>query len=495
MDLLFGLDIGTTNIKAVAIDLSGALVAQASRRTPSYFPAEGQEEHNPQHLWETVCEVLHELMACQPAGAQPLALATASLAEAGVPVSAAGEVLYPFICWHDKRTRPQWQWWEENVGPWEVYQRTGLLLHPMYSVMKLMWLAQNHPEVIANTTSFLCMEDYAIWQLTGMQATSFAMASRTMALNLTTRSWDEKILSLAGLPDDIFPPLHASGVKVGEVTAQAAQQTGLPQGLPIATGGHDHLCAALAAGALDPTTALDSSGTTETMIVSVPTPCLTHQMMTAGYGQGCHVLTDKFAINSGVPTGGAALEWLAEILKLSVPELLAEAQTAPVGAGDVYFVPYLRGSGTPHRDPNAQALFYGLTDTAGRAHLARAALEGICFEIALNFDYLRELANVNLTSLRVVGGGSRSDFWNQLKADITGLPVEVPRVGEATACGAALLGGLAVGALSGWQEISRLVPIERTYKPDAAKHSDYQARLENVYRHLYPALRHIREKA
>lgn len=491
-DVLLGLDVGTTNIKAVAITPPGELVAQAARHTPSYFPEPGQEEHNPDELWQTVRGTIQDMTAKLPAGTKILGMAIASMAEEGVPLSETGDVLYPFIVWHDKRTRPQWQWWEEHVGAAEVYRRTGLFLHPMYSVMKLMWLAQNHPAAFAAARRFLCVEDFVIWHLTGQQATSYSIASRTMAFNLATHSWDETILAKAGIPLDMFPRAHPSGTVVGAVNGAAATETGLSEGIPVAIGGHDHLCAALAAGAVDPQTALDSSGTTETLIVTLTQPHLDEGMMDAGYGQGCHVLADQYALNAGVPMGGAALEWLAGLLKISIEHLVNEARQAPSGSGGLYFLPHLRGSGTPNRDPNSVGMFFGLSDASERSHIARAALEGVCYEIALNFQHLKRLAGIELSRLRVVGGGSRSPFWNQLKADITGLPVEVPKVNEATACGAALLAGLGVGVYKDWQEIAALVPLQATYEPDQKQHTNYTDRLEQVYSKLYLAVKGIK---
>ncbi len=486
-EILLGLDFGTTNIKAVAITLAGEPVAQASRRTPVHSTGPGQGVHEPQELWATVCEVLREVNSSLPAGSKPLGIAIASMGEAGVPLDKNGQTLYPFICWHDVRTRPQWEWWRDNFGAKEIYLRTGLPLHPMWSVMKLLWLKENEPAVFAATCRWLCVEDFAIWRLTGEQATSYSIACRTMAFNLLQRRWDEDILSAAGLSSDLFPQAHPSGKIIGKLSAAAAKETGLEEGLPVATGGHDHLCAALAAGAVEPEIALDSSGTTETMVITLARPNLGEAMTSYGYSQGCHVIADRYALFAGVHGGGITLEWLAGILQTDVEGLLQEAEASPPGAGGVYFLPHLRGAGTPHRDPAAAALFFGLSDSTGRAHLARAALEGVAFEMALNFSVLRESAGINLERLRAVGGGTRSPLWNQLKADITGLPMEVPGVTEATATGAALLAGLALGALNA-QSATTLLPVSQQFLPSPERHPDYRRRLESVYQHLYPAV-------
>jgi len=490
-DVLIGLDIGTTNLKAVAVSLKGELVAQASRRTPVQQTAPGSGLHDPEQLWAGVRDSLRELTSALSGKAKPIALATASMGEAGVPLDKDGKILYPIIIWHDVRPQSQCERMECEFGPREAYLRTGLPLNSMWSVMKLMWLADNEPAVFSAARRWLNVEDFAIWRLTGEYATSYSVACRTMAFNITRRQWDQDILSYAKLPSDIFASAHPSGTVVGKVNARAASETGLPQGLPVATAGHDHLCASLAAGAVGPGFVLDSSGTTETLVVTLDKPNFSEEMIEAGYPQGCHVLADKYVLYTGLRAGAVTLEWLAGVLGIDVPTLVSEAEKSPPGAAGVYFMPHLRGGGTSNVDPNSTALFYGLTDYSNRSHLARAALEGICYEIALKLDFVKEKAGVNLARLRTVGGGSRSKLWNQLKADVIGLPVEVPKVREATACGAALLAGIAVGAFKDWQEAARLIPAEESFQPDPSRHADYRRRLNSVYRRLYPAVREL----
>jgi xylulokinase len=491
-EILIGLDIGTTNLKAVAVGLDGGLIAEASRRTPVKSIAPGSGEHDPEELWSGVCGALQELTSNLGRKHEPIGLAAASMGEAGVPLGASGEALYPFMVWHDVRPRPQMERWGREFGARETYLRVGLPLNPMWSVMKLIWLRENKPKVFSAMRRWLCVEDFAIWRLTGKQVTSHSIACRTMAFNITRRRWDEEILSAAGIPPSILSEPYPSGTIVGEVSAPAAAETGLPEGLPVAAAGHDHLCASLAAGAVLPGFALDSSGTTETIVMTIDKPRFGEEIIEAGFPQGCHVLPDKYVFYAGLRAGAMTLEWLAGILQVDVPTLVAEAEQSPAGAGGVYFMPHLRGGGTSNVDADSTALFFGLTDSADRKDLARAALEGICYEIALKLDFVSEQAGINPERIRTVGGGARSRLWNQLRADITGLPVEVPKVREATACGAALLAGIAVGAFKHWQQAARLIPAEQTFLPDPARHADYRRRLDSTYSRLYPALKALR---
>jgi len=489
-DILLGLDIGTTNIKAAAVGTDGAVLEVCSRPTPRRL---SEMVHDPAEMWTSICSVLQELIAKLPEETRPVALAIASMGETGVPVSESGEILYPFIFWHDKRSQPQAELWRQNFGAQETYQRTGLPIHPMYSLPKLLWLAENEPSVFANMRRWLCVEDFVIWRLTGAEATSYPIASRTMCFNLHQRKWDEEILSAAGIPPGIFPQAHPSGVVVGRVTAQAAAKTGLPEGLPIATGGHDHICAALASGAIDPGIALDSSGTAGSLVVALDKLQLDDKLMLAGYTQGCHVVPDKYYILGGAG-GGMILEWLAKTLSTDIEGLLLLAEKSPLGAAGVCFLPYLRGVSTPNRKPVPAGLIFGLSEVTSRHDIARAALEGIAFEILNNLDFLNANAPVKLERLRIVGGGARSDFWNQMKADSINLPVELPKTTEATACGAALLAGLAVGAIKDWQTAARLISSDQLILPNPNSHAQYREKFDSVYKRLYPAVKGLVER-
>ena len=325
---------------------------------------------------------------------------------------------------------------------------------------------------------------------------SFSQASRTMLFDLRTHTWSEELLRLTDLPASLLPPALPSGEIIGEVTQQAARLTGLAAGTVVATGGHDHICAALAAGAIKPGIVLNSSGTTDTILATLEDPVLSGEMAGSGLCCGCHTARDRYYLKGGIMSG-AVISWLTTLFNNGdspdvLEKLMEEAASAPVLAGDTWFLPYLGGSGPPDRDPNAWGAWLGLRLNHGRSDLVRAAMEGLCFALRYLLEGHRQITGDRIRELRAVGGGTRNTWWQRLKADVLGLTIEVPDVSEVTARGAALLGGLAMGLYADQAEAAARVyrPVER-YEPDAARHAIYDTAYRDVFLKLYPTLREL----
>ena len=258
--LLLGLDIGTTTIKAAAYDPElGRVVGLAARPTPTDHPAPGLSEHDPEALWETVCTCLRDVCrgGVSPSGAageatSPLriaGLAIASLAEAGVPVDAAGQPLCPIIAWYDRRSEPQATWLHQQIDADEMHAITGQRVTASFGVCKWLWIREHWPDAAARMATWLPVPSYLLLRLTGAVATDHSQASRMLTFDQRSRDWSDRICAVAGLRRDQLPSAFPGGTVIGTIAAAAAAQTGLPIGTPCSLGGHDHLCAALAVGA------------------------------------------------------------------------------------------------------------------------------------------------------------------------------------------------------------------------------------------------------
>lgn len=503
MDILLGLDLGTTNCKALAMDADGVVVASASAPTPEQPPSpatagsvHGSPTYDAEALWQEMASLIRQIQA-QLAGDQRIAaLAVASMAEAGVLVDGVGEPLAPVLTWHDRRTVPWVRWWQERMTEPEIYAITGLPLDYIYSVNKLFWYRSEDPQTFARAQTWLSLSDWIVFRLTGERTTDYSMASRTMLFDLSTRSWSEDLLVLSDLPAGLMPPAFASGQVIGEVTAGAARLTGLMPGTPVVSGGHDHICAALAADVIAPGPVLNSSGTAETILSALETPILNERAARSGLCCGCHTARDRYYLVGGF-LGGAVVNWLVRLpMGDGAPDalttLLAEAEQAPVLADGAWFLPYLGGSGPPARDPDAWGAWLGLRLHHRRGHLVRAALEGLSFALRHLLDGLQQITGETARSLHTVGGGGRSAWRNQLKADVLGVPVEVPVVSEYTARGAALLAGIGIGIYADDADAAARtkLPNDR-FEPNLDSHTRYDAAYHNVFLKLYPALQEL----
>jgi len=493
MPYLLGLDAGTTSIKAYLYDAqSGQLVAGASRPTPVAHPRPGWAEHDPAALWQATADSIRAALNAAPSGEPVAGLAVASMGEAGLPLDEHGHPLYPIMAYYDPRADQYAAWWRARVEPQHIHAISGQVLRSVFGVMKLMWLRDAQAALFARTRRWLSVGDYLIWRLAGVYATDHTLASRTMLLDQRSRDWSHELLDIAGLPIALFPPVYPSGTRVGTVSTIAAAQTGLPQGTPVATGGHDHLCGALAAGVVAPGEALASFGTAAALLA----PTTRFHGAGAVFAQGlscyCSVVTDSYIIQGGLSATGAALDWLARLLRGSTTAedhaALDQAATAsPPGAHGLICLPDLRGSGTPMRDSASRAALVGLRDNHTPGDVWRALIESLAYWARENIAAISAATGRPLQRLTLIGGAARGPVLPQALADITGCVVALPAISEASALGAALLAGRAVGSPMTTPEPGPARLIE----PDQRRAARYDQIYREIYAPLYTALRPI----
>jgi len=497
---LLGLDIGTTGCKAVAFNEDGEELAGAYREYTLSHPQPGWVEISPHQIWHSVCEVLREVNT--RVKRDPVkALSISCQGEAVLPLRRDGQPLYDFIITFDSRTRTQCAWWQEHLGAQRIFQITGMPLHPMYSINKLMWLKENEPALFQQAWKFLCVEDYIIYRLSGEVATDASLAARTMALDVTTRDWSEVILRQAGIERSLLPKVYASGTGVATVGLQAAKDTGLKAGVLVATGGHDQPCGALGAGIVRPGMAMNATGTSDVVCPAFPRPVLNEAMLASNYCCYPHTCEDSYCSIAFNLTGGLLLKWYRDTL---CAEEIAQANTcagdpyeiilsnmAP-GSADVFFLPHFVGSGTPYLDPDSRGAVLGLTLATGKAQLTRAVIDSLNYEMKMNIDRM-EQAGIEIHELRAIGGGAKSEQWLQMKADVFGKPVASLQISEAACLGAAILSGKALGLFpSARRAAEQLVKIKKVYEPDLQEYEQYQPRYRK-YLQIYDLLREFNQ--
>jgi len=455
MAILIGIDVGTTNSKAIALDAaSGRTLASAQAPTPKLPRPENRIEHDPEALWSTVVGLLREVVAQVP---QPDAIrgaAVSSVGEAGVCLDAQGTPVAPVIAWNDPRTIEQEQEWRQRVTAEAQFAISGLPPGHIFTLLKLMWLQKHLPDAWARTRRWLSIADYIAWRLCGVPATSTSQACRTLAFDVGRLRWSDELCAAAGVSPALFAEPVPAGQALGPVAAAAAAQTGLPRHTLVAAGGHDHVCAALAAGAFRPEIVLDSTGTTEALLATVMRPHLDAATRQRELCCGCHVAPGRYYLLAGVLGVGPLIDRLAQVVAPGTPlaaarERLTElARASEPGARGVRVLPFLAGAGAPARCPEASASFLGLREHHTLEDVARATFEGLCHELRVLLEEMIAGAGIATPTLRSVGGGAANEFWLQLKADVTGCPVERPVAREGGALGAALLAGLGAGVFA-----------------------------------------------
>ncbi len=468
MQFLIGVDLGTSETKVGLFDAEGNLL-RLSRRSYSIITskAAGVAEQDPQRWLDAIAEALREVASDVPPD-DLTALCIQGQGPSIVMVDREGRPLYNSILWMDTRPSGQRE---------ELVRRLGRPVSVFAFLPQAMWLKDSHPREYKDAHWFLTAWDFVAYRLSGCPLSS------------TLASFDpfpsEERLA-AGIPDDLFPPRFAAGEVVGRLTEEAAQQVGLPEGVPIVAGVHDGMATFIGAGVVEVGRAADVNGTSGGLALCWNRPIDAKGIFSTPWLQG-----DTYIVGGAMAALGKALDWCRGVLATAGTDfeaLIEEAMTAPPGASQLVFLPYLSGERAPIWDPLARGVFFGLTLHHTRAHLVRAVMESVAFAMRHLLDELAA-SGATMQEMRVCGGQARSAAWNQIKADVLGVSVAVPRVPEAALMGAAVLAGVGAGLVSDITAgVNRMVHIEGLVEPDADRH-EYYSGLYKVYKRLYPDLR------
>ena len=491
-----GLDVGTTGCKAISFDLNGNILAQAYREYPLIHSQPGFSELDAERLWRDIAEVLKEVnsyLSSDPAEA----MGVSCQGEAVTAIDNSGSTLCNFIVSFDHRTIPQENWWQENYGAKKLFDITGMPLHAMYSINKIMWWRDNFPEVYNRAVKFLCVEDFVNYKLTGQYATDFSLAARTMAFDVRAKCWSDKVLSMAGVDKALFPNLYQSGTPIGQIRPAIGAELGFKNKVTVATGGHDQTCGALGAGIVEPGVAMNATGTSDVVCPVFLEPVLSDDMLASNYCCYPHVVPDQYVSIAVNLTGGLLLRWYRDTFCDAESR---EAQQAGRNSYDViieqasdeirslYFLPHFVGAGTPYLDSHSLGALVGLTIDTTRQDISKALLDSVNYEMKINIDLMNK-AGLGIESLRAIGGGAKSKRWLQMKADTFGMPVSSMKVSEAASLGAAMLGGISIGAFKDTKEaVESMVSVEAAFEPDSKKTQLYNAKYQQ-YKKLYPSLK------
>ncbi len=488
---LLGVDLGTTGVKAAAFDEEGRLLASAYREYPLRFPRPGWIELDSNRVMRGARDAVREVAA--KTRRDPIrALAAASQGEAVTPVARDGSYLHPALVSFDARTAPLAAWWEERFSRRRIFEITGMPLHGMYTASKILWWKRNRPAVFRRARRFLCYEDLFTHELGLEPAIDASLAARTMLYDVGRGRWSAELLRAAGIEEGRLARALPSGTVVGEVGPKAARAFGLPRGVVAVAGGHDQPCGALGAGVVQPGVGMYATGTVECITAALGKR-LTHPKLLAN-NLTCypHVVEGLWVSLGFNFTGGSLLRWYRDTF---APEgraredvyesIVSECTAEPTS---LFVLPHFTATGTPHLDTESKGVIAGLRLSTTRGEVVRALLEGVTWEMALNVEVLRA-CGAPVESFRATGGGAKSPFWMQLKADLLGKPVHAMRVPEAVCLGAAILAGAATGVFRDAKEAgAELSRVERTYRPDPRRARVYRERFA-LYRELYPALR------
>lgn len=484
--MYLGIDIGTSELKALIVNTQGEIVASQHATLSVQRPHPHWAEQEPERWWQACCEVLAELRHHFPqAWAEIRAIGLSGQMHGAVLLDAGGRVLRPCILWNDTRSAPQCERLAKHHP--RMIAISGNMIMPGFTAPKLCWVAEHEPEIFSRIDKVLLPKDYLRWRLTGRFVTEPSDAAGTLWLDVSRRDWSDELLAITGLKRSQMPELVEGSAVSGHLQPTLASEWGLSTLVKVAGGGGDNAASAVGVGAVNAGDAFISLGTSGVIFVVNDRLQADPQ---SGVHAFCHALPGRWHQMSVMLSAASCLRWLCNLLSVSESHLMEEMaqlsdeqlRSAPI------FLPYLSGERTPHNDPDASGAFFNLRHEMPRALLGYAVIEGVAFGLADGAEALGE-ARHHIQQYSLTGGGARSTLWAQLIADVLQLPVITHPASASGALGAARLAWLAEGGAE--HEVCLKPPVQARYQPNNARGAVLQQRLR-LFRELYIQQQQVR---
>jgi len=489
MNYFLGIDVSTTGTKALLIDENGSVVEVRSSPHTLSTPKPLWSEQEPQEWWRAAVSSISAVL--KQTGIAPPSIAALGLTgqmHGLVLLDASGAVLRPAILWNDQRTQAQCDEIHRKIGRENFIQVSGNVALTGFTAPKILWVAENEPDVFARTRHVLLPKDYIRYRLTGEYAMDKADGSGTVLFNLKERRWSIELLSALQIPLGWMPPTFEGPEFTGRVSSEGARETGLAEGTPVAAGGGDQAAQAVGVGAVNPGIIALTVGTSGVVFATTPAALIEPDGLLHAF---CHAVPNRWHFMGVMLSAAGSLQWYRDALapEVSFDELLREAEHAPAGSDGLLFLPYLSGERTPHPDPQARGAFIGLTLRHNRAHMTRAVLEGVAFGLKDIFALIQQAGLERVGEVRASGGGTKSALWQQILASVLGCELLTVNTTEGAAFGAALLAAVGAGR---WPDVetaaSEVVKVTGSTRPNMSEVEIYRKGYP-IYRELYPALR------
>ena len=479
--MYIGIDLGTSGVKAILLDEQGVVLASQTEKLTVSRPHPLWSEQDPEQWWQATDRAIkglgqqHSLQGVK-------ALGIAGQMHGATLLDKQQRVLRPAILWNDGRCAQECELLEAQVKT--SRQITGNLMMPGFTAPKLLWVQRHEPEIFRQVDKVLLPKDYLRLRMTGDFASDMSDAAGTMWMDVAKRDWSDEMLAACHLSRDNMPALYEGCDITGHLLPAVANAWNMPA-VPVVAGGGDNAAGAVGVGMADAGQAMLSLGTSG-VYFAVSEGFLSKPE--SAVHSFCHALPGRWHLMSVMLSAASCLDWAARLTGLTtVPALISAAESADNQADPIWFLPYLSGERTPHNNPQAKGVFFGLTHQHGPAELARAVLEGVGYALADGMDVVHA-CGVTPKSITLIGGGARSPWWRQMLADISGLQLDYRTGGDVgPALGAARLAQIAVNPDKPLSDLLPQLQLEQTHCPDAQQHTVYQQRRE-TFRRLYQQL-------
>ena len=487
MSVILGIDLGTSSIKAMLLDSSKGVLAVETRTYEVSIPAEGYAEQEPEIWWSETKRILNVLKEKNKEKFSDIeAIGISGQMHGIVLADQNGVPLRPAILWLDQRSKKQLTEINSKMNDLQMGECFGNRVFTGFAFPSLMWIRENEPDILKKVYAVMLPKDFIRYKITGEIASDVTDASSTAIFNIEKRDWAYDAIRDFGLPDNIFPKCCESTDIAGKVTSECRKECGLKEGIPVIYGCGDQQAQSIGNGVYQEGSIISNIGTGGQISTYISGPIYDKKLRTHTF---CHALDKAYTISGATLCSGMSLNWLKnKILMVNdFKEISRMAGEIVPGCEGLIYLPYLSGERTPHMNPSAKGMFFGLTLGQDRRYLARAVMEGVAFSLRDSLTIFSELG-IKGDTVIASGGGAKSEEWVQIQADVFQKKVKVCEVSEQACLGACILAGVGTGIFPSIEEATkRFVSFrEKIYLPDSENMVIYDVQYER-FRELYKA--------
>lgn len=500
MSYLIGVDIGTSGTKTVMFDLFGNTIASSTKEYPMYQPQNGWAEQDPNDWWIATYTSIKEVLA--KSGIKPSEVKGIGLSgqmHGLVMLDAEGRVLRRSIIWCDQRTAKECDEITEKIGRERLVEITANPALTGFTASKIMWVKNNEPETYEKCRKILLPKDYIRYMLTGEYATEVSDASGMQLVDIRSRNWSDEVLEKLGIDKSLLAPIYESYMITGKVSEKAAELTGLAKGTPVVGGAGDQAAGAVGNGIVKEGIVSSTIGTSGVVFAHTNKPIIDKMGRIHTF---CHAVPNAWHVMGVTQAAGLSLKWFRDNFCISEKEtamqmdidpyelMTKEAEKVPAGSNGVIYLPYLMGERTPHLDPNARGVFFGLSAIHSKRDMIRAVMEGVSYSLKDCMEIIKE-TGIKVNEVRASGGGGKSVLWRQMQSNMFNCEVNTINSSEGPALGVAILAGVGTGEYGSVQEACEdVIKVTSTVSPEKYSAEIY-AKGYLKYKDLYNALKKL----
>lgn len=503
MDYLLGIDIGTSGTKTVLFDKNAKIMAEYTGEYPLYQEHNGWADQKPEDWWKATVDGIKYVLAESKVKADDIkGIGLSGQMHGLVLLDENDQVLRPCIIWADQRTTAEVEELEEKVGREKLIEISANPPMASFTAAKLLWVRNNEPEIYEKIEHVLLPKDYIRFKLTGEYVSDVSDASGTQLMNVRERDWSDEILDILDIPKDILPELVESPEISGYVTKACSEKTGLADGTIVVGGAGDNPAVAIGTGIYKEGRAFNTIGTSAVIYSVTDEPRIDKD---GRIHTLCASVPNKWTLMSCTQGAGLSLHWLRELVSKAEMEvekstgidaydlMTKAASQAEIGSNKLIYLPYLIGERSPHLDPYARGVFFGLSSMHGKPEIIRAVLEGVAYSQRECLDVFRD-NDVSLDDIVITGGGGKSDLWRHILADLYDIPVRILSTDKGGSLGAAILAGVGAGIYDSIASAcDELIEFNEAEEPDHEAHEAYEPYYK-LYKQLYRDLKTDFEK-